>query len=520
MTPDGRLGLTGSFVGTVRLWELASGRCLRTLERHTHPVASLALTPDGRLALTGSIIPRTVRLWELQTAEARRFPFVYMRPRSPGEAALAEVNLREVLAEVEQLTGAGSFAAAAAQLRSLRKEPGYERDPAVLERWRQAGRRGRRTGLLTMWSRQVLEHANSVSSVALTPDGRLALTGSDGTGRLWELASGRCLGTLEGHTDDIQSVALTPDGRLALTGSEDSTRLWELASGRCLRTLGGNVSVALTPDGRLALAVSHRDWTARLWDLASGHCLRTLEGAFLSIALTPDGRLALIGRAEGTAARLWDLSSGCCLQTLEHARVVSAALTPDGRLALTGDDSGTARLWELASGRCLQTLAGHTAFVQSVALTPDGRLALTGSRDETARLWEPVSGRCLRTLEAHVRRVASVALTPDGRLALTGGGYGTARLWELDWDYEFPEPTDWDEGARPLLEALLRARVPYADPLTEDGPLRRGAPAWEEADFESLLDELEDSGYGWLRPEGVRRELEQMADAWPKETAA
>jgi len=101
---------------------------------------------------------------------------------------------------------------------------------------------------------QTLEQAGSVNSVALTPDGRLALTGShDGTARLWDLASGRCLQTLEGHTDQVWSVAIAANGRLALTGSFDGTaRLWELASGRCVGALeGDNTSVALTPDGRL-----------------------------------------------------------------------------------------------------------------------------------------------------------------------------------------------------------------------------------------------------------------------------
>ncbi len=84
-------------------------------------------------------------------------------------------------------------------------------------------------------------------------------------------------------------------------------------------------------------------------------------------------------------------------------------------------------------------------------------------------------------------------------------------VWELDWDYEFPDAADWDEGARPLLETFLHARVPYADPLVEEGPLRRGVPAWDEGDFESRLHQLEDAGYGWLQPEGVRRELERMA---------
>ena len=74
-------------------------------------------------------------------------------------------------------------------------------------------------------------HTRLISSVALTPDGRWALTGSDdGTARLWDLANlSKRPRVFEGHTEGIVSVALTPDGTWALTGSYDTTaRLWEL----------------------------------------------------------------------------------------------------------------------------------------------------------------------------------------------------------------------------------------------------------------------------------------------------
>jgi hypothetical protein len=38
--------------------------------------------------------------------------------------------------------------------------------------------------------------------------------------------------------------------------------------------------------------------------------------------------------------------------------------------------------------------------------------------------------------------------------------------------------------------------------------------AWTEEDFHCLLDRLGYAGYGWLRPEGVRRKLEKVAANW------
>ena len=81
--------------------------------------------------------------------------------------------------------------------------------------------------LFSPTSRVLEGHTDRITSVALTPDGKWALTGSwDRTARLWDLRNpGSSPRVLSGHTDVVYSVALTPDGTRALTGSYDYTAL-------------------------------------------------------------------------------------------------------------------------------------------------------------------------------------------------------------------------------------------------------------------------------------------------------
>src|SRR5206468_3625778 len=83
-------------------------------------------------------------------------------------------------------------------------------------------------------------HASDVNAVAVTPDGRHAVSASwDRTLIVWDLASGTAQRRLAGHTKAVHAVAVTPDGRHAVSASADGTLIvWDLASGTAQRRLG------------------------------------------------------------------------------------------------------------------------------------------------------------------------------------------------------------------------------------------------------------------------------------------
>ncbi len=128
---------------------------------------------------------------------------------------------------------------------------------------------------------------------------------------MWEVETGRCLATLEGHTGSVGGVALSGDGRRALSGSKDLTvRVWEVETGRCLATLEDRDAGRLNrvaPNGDGQHAVTRSEVAAGRVRLATDP-LAILEGNkdAVGVALSGDGRRAL-SAIHGGEARIWSM---------------------------------------------------------------------------------------------------------------------------------------------------------------------------------------------------------------------
>jgi WD40 repeat protein len=130
-------------------------------------------------------------------------------------------------------------------------------------------------------------------------------------------------------------------------------------------------------------------------------------------------------------------------------------------------------------------------------VTPDGKYAISASRDASLRLWRLADGIELFTLIGHKDPVRAAELTQDACSMISISDLRTMRIWALDWNYEFPTPADWDEGALSYLQIFLSRETGTTTPAG--------------VELDELLGTLARAGYGWLRPEGVRRRLQALA---------
>ena len=284
-------------------------------------------------------------------------------------------------------------------------------------------------------------HTDSVNAVAFSPDGQvLASASSDKTIKLWSVAKGSLLQTLQG-TAAVNAAIFTPDGSLLITAGADSTiSLWSMPGGTLLRVLqdsqGRCGNLAVSPDGTL-LAFNPCGGAPTLWSIPDGTKLAVLDTTSLGningggCAISPDGQTLATGHYETTA--LWSLPAGTLIKTMPtevYARYL--AFSPDGHwLASANDYTGDISLLSMPSGALHRLLIAPTSSgVGSLTFTPDSQALVAGIRSNVA-LWSLPDGASLTYFQAHSAYVRSIALSPDGLLLASGSGDKSVKLWKL-----------------------------------------------------------------------------------------
>ncbi len=516
------LVLSGGTDRLIRLWDLTTGRCLRTFEGHELEVQALCASQENHYALSADT--SCLNLWMIKGKEATPTAALqWVHTHSVERLSEQDRYTQQALMQAQTALQQGRFDTAAQLLRQLRSQSGPV-PPEVDRAWQDLYLYLPRQALNQVAEQTVLQrHTSGVYAVALRSDGR-ALTGSaDQTVKLWDVTTGRCLLSFEGHRGPVASVLFHPDGVHAASGSADRClKIWNLQSGECVWTLEGHTgavkAIAFSPEGRLLLSGSE-DGICRLWDVAAHSCLRTFEAQvkpITAVSFSPDGQRVLMGSTDGTL-KLWNLAGQCLRTWTGHtAEIGAVAWSADGRHFLSGSADKTLKLWN-CEGDCLRTLARHEAAVRSVAISGDGNYALSGSEDRSLKLWNLNHGECLRSLTGHSGAVRAVDWSPEGRYVLSGSEDGSSRCWSLDWELTEYAPTAWDEAARPYLETFLTLQTVTTPSNSEDPHAVLAAlkprPTWTETDFQRLIQTLQQAGLGWLQTEGVRQQLMRMAQA-------
>jgi WD40 repeat protein len=370
-TPDGVRVVSAGSDGTVRLWNVATGKLVRTFrwggpsyhgdERVSRTLTCLSLDPEGRTAIAGDLGGRIV-LVDLA-----------------GERPLRAVD-----------TGGSSIFAVATGASGASALVGTQ--DGALSLWdTDTGRR--------LWARP--SDSGPVSMLATDTRGRIVVVSRSGRAiEIRETTEGSLRTTFPAHREAVTGTALFRDGsRFVSAGRDGKLRIWETATGKLLNP---------TEDDGEAHELPVR-----------------------ALAVSPDGTRFAAGGGGGRIL-LQTIPGGATTRTLSahEGGVRALVFSPDGESLLSGGDDGLVRLWRIPSGELVWSSRGHERAVRSVAFGPKGIRVASGGADGTARIWRASDGLLERTLRGHGVAVAAVAFADGGSRLVSGDRGGNLLIWD------------------------------------------------------------------------------------------
>ena len=377
-SPDGKRLASGTRGQRVHIWDAATGGEVLTLQGHTGWVMSVAWSPDGT-RLASAATDGTVRVWDPSREEGAvplapvGASFVVWSPdgkqlalgsERPGEIKILDAASSDTIRTLPSIRGPFAWSPDGSRLAAARDDHTVTIVDVLT---------GKQGLALDLGSGESRIRSAATMRIGWNPDGkRVAATfGDSNMIMVFDASTGQRTLSLVGHTGEVWAVKWSPDGKRLASASWDGTvKIWEGQTGKCLLTFRGHtpeqwiIAIAWSPDGA-RMASGGWDQTVKVWDTSSGGELLDLlghTGSITSVAWTPDGNRLASASWDGSI-KLWDPATGAELLSLSgHGgrRVDSLAWSPDGkRLASASAEGGTLKIWDAAPGYQFATSAAY-----------------------------------------------------------------------------------------------------------------------------------------------------------------
>lgn len=549
---DGQYYLSGDGNGTLKLWDVKTGNCVRTLDNQGYSLTKMeyenrrtlvSLSADNKYAICGfgatiyqvwdvetgrsslieisssppygvaTFLPSSnqailsdgleLRVAKISTADFRT-NYLLSRFQTSEQVLSANIEYTQLIERAKAAIKQEDLPQAVRLLRQARSFKGYERMADAVELWVSLYEKLPKKTVSGLWKPDAEFAARLQNIHQFKANIKVNADKGNGGIQIKELSTGKLVGEVSSDAG-TDAIVISPDGRLSLLIDGNVVKVHDNIKGKLINSLSGHDhkinNLKFSGNGKFVVS-SGRD-TVRLWDIGTGKCIRVLSGfngpiTFVSTCYY--GRFILSScllppAEQDYPVKLWDAVTGYCkggFNLNRSAKIsLSAVISADGRFVYTvGDNNKIENLVVVWDAKTGEGLNDLNFHVPIKDFLPAGI-----SFDGKFVVSPPLNIYSLETSEKlssqmYVPEEKSVGFSNDGRFVIAED-----ELWLIDWDLEERKITDWDEEAQPYVDFFLKAH--------------QGAN-WEN-NFDDLIRVLKCAGLGYIRPEGVRRRLEKIS---------
>ena len=396
---------------TVKIWDIATGSCLKTLKGHNLRIESVAFSPDSNLLASGSQ-EGVFRIWNVVTGTCQQAIRFESFDEEFWHAGMAISTNLKLIAFSSGLNGYDTF-----------------------QIWDAT------TGTFTSQRLPRVEGPET-QTMAFSPDSTLlALQDVDFVIHILDLTSGAFRQKLKGHMSDVRSIAISSCSELLVSATEFGTiKVWDIETGACRQTLtatGGSrfKSVAFSPDSRLIVSGSG-DQTAKIWDATrmDDQTPGNLDDRVDFVTFSLDSRIAV--SVSFSNIKIWDATTGSCQHRLRHKYGHSARISPNSKLLASKYHKHDVKIWNLATGSCQHTvltrhwLSSQTQYFETILeFSPDSRFLALVNYDSKIAIWDVAMGTYRQMLERPSTGSGPIVFSPNSRLLASGTS--EVHVWDV-----------------------------------------------------------------------------------------
>lgn len=435
--------------GNIVIWDIESGREIRSIKAHNRLIYSVAISQDGKYIASGSDSEEP-KLWDALTGQ-ELYRLGYIEEEYPG------INFSTYAAIDFSNDGKTVIAANYGAAETYNVVDGTYEDYQEISSYDICNIQYSNDGnyiivgsvdkTIKLYNAidfslvKEITHNSELSWVSISDDNSyIAATDYNNKIFVWDSKTGEVIKTFEGHNEAIYSVDFSDDGLLLVTASEDSTSVvWDMITGKKLTTFTGHtemVTKALFIDGGSSVISSSGDASLILWDVNSGKTIKKFEGKtsdILAIDISNNKSFLTTGLNDNKV-KIWTLTGYTNVNTIrtKQSLISDICISPDNKsYTIAGQESTVLTLHDLNSGDIIKSFYGHEKDILSVDISKNGRYIVSSDADGEIILWDIKSGDKIKSFNANYGWAGSVKISPDSKFILAGLSREETVMWDI-----------------------------------------------------------------------------------------
>ncbi|CAK85395.1 unnamed protein product (macronuclear) [Paramecium tetraurelia] len=246
---------------------------------------------------------------------------------------------------------------------------------------------------------------------------------------------------LRGHLSYIKAIGLLQENKHIISGSYDTTiKIWEISTGICQNTLNGHTKPVLClqvlQHTQQMVASGGEDGVMRVWNWKTAICIWKVENKYeiWSLLAIKDHCTILCGNKDGTIKVIGTGQSGEKSQDIKewkiHKQYVNCIIHLKASIIASGSSDTTIQITDLYSGKILKTLIGHSNIVWSIQMIDDDTIA-SSSTEGKIKIWNWKESHCLNSQVVGKGSIYTLLKLPFTNKMIGGTAQGEILQWKI-----------------------------------------------------------------------------------------